>query len=165
MTLTQSSEFFQIGPSLKSEAPKNKDSFFCWLWRSKLSWASRKYILPTIWGSSIVGPALVEPPDESPTHQYLDFFLKNFFVGHFKSLYWTYYNTASVLCFQFLAERYVGFLAPWPGMEPTPPALVGKVLTTASQESPQEYCFKPLNLWWPITQQSKSNVGGRLDPL
>ena len=34
------------------------------------------------------------------------------------------------LCFGFLATRHVRFLAPWPGIEPTPPALEGKVLTT-----------------------------------
>ena len=31
-----------------------------------------------------------------------------FEVDHFKSLYWIFYNTASVLCFGFLATRHVG---------------------------------------------------------
>ena len=57
------------------------------------------------------------------------FFFKDFFdVDHFKSLYWICYNIASVLCFGFLAWR---ILAPQPGIKPVPPALEGKVLTTA----------------------------------
>ena len=52
-------------------------------------------------------------------------------MDHFLSLYWICYNIVSVLCFGFLALRHVGgILAPWPGIEPAPPALKGEVLTT-----------------------------------
>ena len=40
------------------------------------------------------------------------------------------YTIASVLCFDFLARRHVGILAPRPGIEPTPSVLEGDVLTT-----------------------------------
>ena len=55
------------------------------------------------------------------------FFLKIFFdVDHFKSLYWICYHIVSVLCFGCLIERHVGsYLAPWPGIEPEPPAQEG----------------------------------------
>ena len=32
--------------------------------------------------------------------------------------------------FWFFGREACGILAPWPGIEPTPPALEGKVLTT-----------------------------------
>ena len=45
-------------------------------------------------------------------------------------------TVASVLCFDFLAGRLVGVLAPWPGIESTPSALEGDVLTTGLPGSP-----------------------------
>ena len=53
--------------------------------------------------------------------------LKNLF-NYFKSLYWIYYSIPSVLCLGFFGECDI--LAPQPGIEPTPPGLEGKVLTT-----------------------------------
>ena len=40
------------------------------------------------------------------------------------------YNIASGLCFDFFGPEAWGILAPQPGVEPTPLALEGKVLTT-----------------------------------
>jgi len=40
------------------------------------------------------------------------------------------HNIASVLCFGFFGPGVCGILAPQPGIEPTPPALEGEVLTT-----------------------------------
>ena len=67
-------------------------------------------------------------------------FIKVFcFLFCFVFLMWTifkvftefFYNIASVLCFGFLALRHVGsYLAPWPGIKPTPLALEDEVLTT-----------------------------------
>ena len=45
------------------------------------------------------------------------------------SLYWTCYNIASIL-FWFFGPKAFGILAPWSGIEPAPPTLEGKVLTT-----------------------------------
>ena len=60
----------------------------------------------------------------------------------FLSLFWIFYNIASVLCFGFLAMRY-GILAPWPGIEPTPAAFEGKVLTIGPPgKSPSIFFFK-----------------------
>ena len=50
-------------------------------------------------------------------------------MDHFKSLYWIYYNIVSILCFGFFGHKAYGILAPQPGIEPTPPALEGEVLT------------------------------------
>ena len=67
------------------------------------------------------------------------FFWEILYVDHFNSLYWIFYNVTSVLCFAFLATRHV--LAPWPGVEPTPPALEGKVLTTVPPGKAQVKTF------------------------
>ena len=60
------------------------------------------------------------------------FFLKIFFdVDHvFKVLIEFVTIIASVLCFGFFGREACGILAPWPGIEPAPPALEGRVLTT-----------------------------------
>ena len=44
------------------------------------------------------------------------------------TLYWISYIIASVLC--FFDCKACGILAPWPGIEPIPPALEREVLTT-----------------------------------
>ena len=43
-----------------------------------------------------------------------------FDVNHFKSLYWIYYNIVSMLCFGFLAVRYMGSELPNQGWNPHP---------------------------------------------
>ena len=59
-------------------------------------------------------------------HNCLSF--KDFFdVDHFLSLYWICYSIASV--FWFFVFKACGILAPWPGVEPPPPALEAKVPT------------------------------------
>ena len=60
-------------------------------------------------------------------------------MEHLKSLYQIGYTIAPVLCFGFLATRCVWsvILAPWPGIEPAPPALEGEILTTDHQGSLQ----------------------------
>ena len=40
------------------------------------------------------------------------------------------YNIASVFMFWFFGHKPYGILSPQPGIEPAPPALEGKVLTT-----------------------------------
>ena len=45
-------------------------------------------------------------------------------------LYWICYNISSVSCFVFFGCKASGILGPWPGIEPAPPALEGKDLTT-----------------------------------
>ena len=47
-----------------------------------------------------------------------------------KITYLIYYNIGSVLCFQFFGNKAYGILAPQPGIEPIPPTLEGKILTT-----------------------------------
>ena len=48
-----------------------------------------------------------------------------------KSLLNLLHHCFCFLCFKFfLAVRHVGLLAPWPGIEPTSPALEGEVLIT-----------------------------------
>ena len=49
---------------------------------------------------------------------------------HFESVYWICYNIASVLYIYIFDQEACGILASQPGMEPTPPALEGKLLTT-----------------------------------
>ena len=51
----------------------------------------------------------------------------------FKSL-WNCYITAFVSCFGFLAARYVGSLAPRPGMEPALPVLKGSLKHWTTRE-------------------------------
>ena len=70
-------------------------------------------------------------------------FLKDLFgVDHFfKSLYWMCSNIASVLCFGFFGLGACGILPPWPGIEPAPPALEGKVLTTGPPGKSPIYRF------------------------
>ena len=59
------------------------------------------------------------------------FFLRFCFdVDHLKSHYWICYFIVFVTCFGFFGQVACGILASWPGIEPTPPALEGKVLTT-----------------------------------
>ena len=41
--------------------------------------------------------------------------------------------------FFFFNHNVCGVLAPWPGTEPAPPTLEGKVLTSGLQGSSQEY--------------------------
>ena len=53
-----------------------------------------------------------------------------FNMNHFKSLCWIYYTIVSVLCFVYFGLEACGILVPRPGIEPTPPAQKGKVLTT-----------------------------------
>ena len=55
----------------------------------------------------------------------------------FLSLYWTCNNIAPVLSFGFFGQEACGILVPWPGIEPTPPAEEGKVLTTGPPEKSQ----------------------------
>ena len=48
-----------------------------------------------------------------------------------KSLYWICYNIASFFfMFGFFVHNACKILAPWPGIEPAPHVLEGKVLTT-----------------------------------
>ena len=58
------------------------------------------------------------------------FFFLN--MDNFLSLYWFCYNIVSILHFLFVFFGYVAYriLAPWSEIEPTPPVLEGKVLTT-----------------------------------
>ena len=55
-----------------------------------------------------------------------------FFLGmdHFLSHYWICYNITSVLCFSFFGYEVCEFLAPQPGIKPTPHELEGEVFTT-----------------------------------
>ena len=65
-------------------------------------------------------------------------------MDHLKNLYCICYNAASVLCFVFLASRTIRILAPQPGMEPTTPALGGKVLSTGPPGSPFFFFFSSI---------------------
>ena len=58
-----------------------------------------------------------------------------------KITYLIYYNIASVLCFQFFGNEAYGILAPQPGIEPTPPALEGEILTTGPAGKSRKECF------------------------
>jgi len=53
----------------------------------------------------------------------------------FESLYWICRDILSALCFGHVA---CGILALWSGIEPTPPALEGEVLTTGPPENPTD---------------------------
>ena len=64
----------------------------------------------------------------------LTFLLFFFNVDHLKNLHWTCCNTAAVLCFGFFGCDACGILAPWPGIEPSPPALEG-----TTREVPNTY--------------------------
>ena len=69
----------------------------------------------------------------------------SFNVDHCKSLHWICCNIPSVLCFFFfLARRHCRILAPQLGIEPAPPALEGKILTTGSLRKFQ----RPLFVWF-----------------
>ena len=62
--------------------------------------------------------------------------VKNFFyVDHFENLRCICYHIASVLCFVCLVFFFFGqeacrILAPWPGIEPSAPALGAEILTS-----------------------------------
>ena len=62
-------------------------------------------------------------------------FFKDFFwcEPFFKVLIEFVFNIASVSCFDFLGPKACGILVRWPGFEPTPLALEGKILTTGPQ--------------------------------
>ena len=51
-------------------------------------------------------------------------------MDYFKTFYWICCNIASVLCFWIFGHEACGILVSWPGIEPTPPASEGEVLTT-----------------------------------
>ena len=77
---------------------------------------------------------------------HLIFFFKIFWCGPFflKSLLnlLQYY-----FCFMFclFGPKACGILAPWPGIEPTPPALEGEVLTTGPPGKPLISCLTALS--------------------
>ena len=56
-------------------------------------------------------------------------FLRFVFMGTIFKVFWLCHNTVSVLCLDFFGLEACEILAPWPGIEPIPPALEGKVLT------------------------------------
>ena len=58
-------------------------------------------------------------------------------------VYGIYYNIASVLCFGVKAS---GILVPHPGIEPTPPALEGEILTTGPPGSPTRISLKSISV-------------------
>ena len=64
----------------------------------------------------------------------------------FLSLYWIYYNIASVFMFWFFGREACGILPPWPGIEPAPTALEGDVLTTG----PPRESRGSLNMNWKL---------------
>ena len=59
------------------------------------------------------------------------------FLSHFRICY----NIASVLCFDFLAQRD-RISAPSPGVKLTPPALEGKILITGQAGTSCLFVFK-----------------------
>ena len=76
-------------------------------------------------------------------------FLRFFNVANL-SLYWICYNIASVLYFGFLAVRHVGISAPWPGIEPAPPAPEGEIFTTHLQGSSRLSLFSITFFWGSV---------------
>ena len=60
------------------------------------------------------------------------------------SFYWICYNIASVFMLWFFCPKACWILAPWPGIEPTPPALEGEVSTT---EPPGKSPYQELSTW------------------
>ena len=66
------------------------------------------------------------------------FFVCLFLLWTIFEVYWMYYNTVSILVFFVfvfflnLGHKVYEILAPWLGIEPRPPALEGKVLTTGT---------------------------------
>ena len=69
-------------------------------------------------------------------------------------LYWIYCNIASVLCFEVFGHEACGILVPWLGIEPTPLALGGEVLTSGLSGKSSFFFPGPGILargakWWP----------------
>ena len=62
-------------------------------------------------------------------------------MDHFKSLYWVCYNITSVLCFGFLGREAYRILAPWLGIELSPPAWEGEVLNPGPIRKSQGLAF------------------------
>ena len=61
----------------------------------------------------------------------------------FLILYWICYNIASIFfmhCF-FFDHEACGILAPWPGIEPSTPALEGEALTTGPPPKSRTWAF------------------------
>ena len=81
-----------------------------------------------------LSPTLPSPAQTTPS-----------FTGCFKSLYWICYNIASVLHFEFLAERYVGILAPRP-LHLHPPHWKAKSELSDPQGSPH-FIFRITFCW------------------
>ena len=50
-------------------------------------------------------------------------------MDHFLKYLLYCYCIVSVFCFCFFGHKPCGILTPWPGIEPTPPALEGEVLS------------------------------------
>ena len=100
-------------------------------------------------------------------HWIIDFI---FDVDHLKNLYWICYNITSVLCFVLFWPQGTwdpaccslwgsqsrtrlrnwtttcGMLVPWPGMEPTPPALQVEILTPGPPGKSQIIYLKMVNM-------------------
>ena len=70
----------------------------------------------------------------------------------FWNLYWICYNIACFMFWVFGGEAR-GVLAPWPGIEPTPPALVGGVLTTGPPGKSHVSSFLNLHLTYRLEIQ------------
>ena len=99
-----------------------------------------------------------------------------FDMDHFYSLYWICYNNVTIcynivfLMFWFFGHEAPGILAPQPGIEPTPSALKGEVITTGlpgkslrggfewdpgSPASAPTPCFPPKSTCLPKTTHSR----------
>ena len=68
----------------------------------------------------------------------LGFFFFN--VDHFLKSLLNFLQYRFCFMFWFFGRRAYGILAPWPGIEPAPHALGGKVLITGPPGKPLEFC-------------------------
>jgi len=127
-------------------------------------------------------PALKQDPweesNQAEQREHSSFFSVFFFFFWMWTILKVFIEFVSILLlfiFWFFGYEACGVLAPWPGMEPTPPALEGKVLNSrvppgTSQEVPSSACFElqgpsrdlpgspELSLfWWPLIHSLSSH--------
>ena len=112
-------------------------------WENQTFHLLRQYLSRVITYAASL-PATIPVCARSPSHFFKIFFF--FDVDHFLNFDWICYNIASG-SFWFFGYETCGILDPRPGIEPAPPALEGKVLTTGPPEkSSFSLLIPPLSL-------------------
>ena len=110
--------------------------------------------------ASVVKVQMVQPPWNT-TWFFFNFFFNFFFFwcGPFLKSLLNLLQHCFCFMLWFFGCKTCGILAPWPGIEPAPPALEGEVLTTGPPEKSLDFFKIKLNIhmfyvWFSISTSS-----------